>query len=41
VVNGYTGTISGDYPKSWPKIMLAVLAGLVVAGIIALMAGHR
>ena len=36
VINGYTGTISGAYPKSWVKITLAVLAGLVVAGIIAL-----
>ena len=26
VVNGYTGTIAGRYPKSWIKITLAVLA---------------
>ena len=38
VINGYTGAISGAYPKSWVKIMLAVLAALVVAGIIALVA---
>jgi hypothetical protein len=30
MVNGYTGSIAGRYPKSWIKIMLAVLAGLVV-----------
>jgi capsular polysaccharide biosynthesis protein len=40
VINGYTGAISGVYPKSWVKILLAVLAGLAVAGIIALVAGH-
>jgi len=40
VINGYTGTIAGKYPKSWVKIALAVLAGLAVAGIIALLA-HR
>ncbi len=36
VINGYTGVISGAYPKSWVKITLAVIAGLIVAGIIAL-----
>jgi len=42
VINGYTGSISGAYPKSWVKIGLAVLAGLIVAGNIALVAsGHR
>jgi hypothetical protein len=40
VINGYTGAISGAYPKSWVKILLAVLAGLAVAGIIALVASH-
>src|SRR5215470_6551968 len=29
VINGYTGAIAGQYPKSWIKITLAVLAGLV------------
>jgi len=40
VINGYTGAIAGRYPKSWVKITLAVLAGLAIAGIIALFA-HR
>lgn len=31
VMNGYTGKISGDYPKSWWKITLAVLAFIIVA----------
>jgi len=30
VMNGYTGKISGDYPKSWIKITLAVLAVIIV-----------
>lgn len=30
VINGYTGTIAGHYPKSWWKISLAVLAVLIV-----------
>ena len=41
VINGYTGTIAGRYPKSWVKILLAVLGGLVIFGAIALLAGHR
>ncbi len=30
VVNGYTGTIAGRYPKSWVKILLLVLAILAL-----------
>jgi hypothetical protein len=30
VVNGYTGQMSGDYPKSWIKIALLVLAAIIV-----------
>jgi hypothetical protein len=30
VMNGYTGKISGDYPKSWIKIALAALAVIIV-----------
>ena len=30
VINGYTGTIAGHYPKSWWKIALAVFAVLLV-----------
>jgi hypothetical protein len=41
VINGYTGAISGTYPKSWTKILLAVIAGLILAGIIALIARHH
>src|SRR5581483_10824624 len=40
VMNGYTGTIAGKYPKSWVKITLAVMAALMALGIVALMA-HR
>ena len=41
VINGYTGVISGKYPKSWVKILFAVLAGLAAAGVIALLVGHH
>ena len=40
VINGYTGTIAGKYPKSWVKILLAVLGVLATIGIILLTA-HR
>lgn len=41
VINGVTGAIAGRYPKSWIKITLAILAGLIAAGIIALIAQHQ
>jgi hypothetical protein len=30
VVNGYTGAIAGDYPKSWWKIALLVLVAIII-----------
>ncbi len=33
VINGYTGTIAGKYPKSWVKILFAVAAGIAAIGI--------
>ncbi len=41
VINGYTGVIAGGYPKSWVKILLAVLAALALLGLIALVANQR
>jgi hypothetical protein len=41
VVNGYTGQIAGRYPKSWIKILLAVLAALAVIGTVALLVGRK
>lgn len=38
VVNGYTATIAGEYPKSWVKILLAVLAALAVIGTVVWLA---
>jgi hypothetical protein len=35
VVNGYTGTIAGDYPKSVWKILLLVAAAVLTALVIA------
>ena len=34
VANGYTGALAGERPYSWVKIALAVLAALVVLGIL-------
>jgi len=41
VINGHTGEIAGDYPKSWVKITLAVLIALIVVLIIAFIASHK
>jgi hypothetical protein len=30
VINGYTGEIAGRYPKSWVKILLAILGGIAL-----------
>jgi DNA-directed RNA polymerase subunit RPC12/RpoP len=40
VINGYTGAIAGRYPKSWVKILLAVLVLLAAAGVFLLLAHH-
>jgi len=36
VVNGYTGTIAGEYPKSVWKILLVVAAVAIAAVLVAL-----
>jgi hypothetical protein len=42
VINGYTAAMAGRYPKSWAKIFLAVIAGLIGVGILALVfASHH
>jgi len=41
VVNGYTGAIAGDYPKSWVKISLAILAILALVALVLLLANHQ
>lgn len=33
VINGYTGAIAGEYPKSWVKILLLVLFVLGLIGV--------
>ncbi len=40
VMNGYTGAISGDYPKSWVKILFAVLAAIMVLIVILSALSH-
>jgi uncharacterized membrane protein YccC len=37
VVNGYTGVIAGQYPKSWIKISLAVFLAILIIVIVVLM----
>lgn len=37
LVNGQTGKVAGEVPRSWVKILAAVLAGIAVAVIIALL----
>jgi DNA-directed RNA polymerase subunit RPC12/RpoP len=41
VANGYTGTMAGEYPKSWIKITLAVLAVLALALVVFLAANWK
>jgi hypothetical protein len=41
VVNGFTGAMAGRYPKSWVKILLAVLAGLAAIAAFAWLSGHH
>ncbi len=40
VVNGYTGTIAGDYPKSVWKILLVVLAVVLTAIVVGLLSNN-
>ena len=41
VINGYTGTIAGDYPKSWIKILLTVLFLIIVVFVLAVLFGDK
>jgi len=40
VINGFTGTIAGKYPKSWVKIMFAIITLLAIVGIVLLVTKH-
>jgi hypothetical protein len=40
LVNGATGQVAGEYPKSWVKIALAVIAALIVLFVIIAMEGR-
>jgi hypothetical protein len=33
VINAYTGAVEGEYPKSWVKILFAVLLLIILAGV--------
>ncbi len=39
VVNGYTGAMAGDSPKSWTKIALLVMAIVIVVIVVIMMQG--
>ncbi len=41
LVNGQTGEVQGERPWSWAKITLAVLAGLIIIGIIIYFASKK
>jgi hypothetical protein len=41
VINGHTGAIAGKYPKSWIKIMLAVLVVIAAAAVVFLLVQNR
>jgi DNA-directed RNA polymerase subunit RPC12/RpoP len=41
VMNGFTGAIQGEYPKSWVKITLLVLAIIVVVLVVVSLGTHR
>lgn len=41
IANGCTGTIAGDRPYSWIKIFFAVLAGLILVGVILALGAGR
>lgn len=40
VINGYTGATAGRYPKSWLKIVLAVMAVIALAAMLMLLANR-
>jgi len=40
-MNGFTGTIAGEYPKSWVKVTLLVLAIIIVLIIALSLGSHR
>jgi hypothetical protein len=41
IMNGVTGSIQGEYPKSWIKVTLLVVAILVIIIIAMSMGSHR
>ena len=41
VMNGFTGTIQGEYPKSWVKLTLLIIAVLIVIAIVLTFGSQR
>jgi DNA-directed RNA polymerase subunit RPC12/RpoP len=40
VINGYTGAVDGEYPKSWVKIFFAVLLLIAIVGTVLFLANR-
>jgi len=40
-MNGFTGAVQGEYPKSWIKVTLLVVAIIVVVLIAVSLGSHR
>jgi hypothetical protein len=40
-MNGFTGNVAGEYPKSWVKVTLLVLAIIIVLIIALSLGSHR
>jgi hypothetical protein len=40
-MNGFTGSIQGEYPKSWIKVTLLIVAIIVVVVIALSLGSHR
>ena len=41
LANGYTGTLAGEYPKSWVKIFFAIMAAIMVLIIFVSLGGNN
>lgn len=41
LANGYTGTLAGEYPKSWVKIFFALLAAFIVFIVVVSLGGNH
>ena len=40
-MNGFTGSVAGEYPKSWVKVTLLAIAIIIVVIIALSLGSHR